>query len=128
LKNYTLAGSDKMFSGERLKEIRIKKGMTQEKLGEIIGVTKGTISLYENNQRKPKLENIIELMYALGISADYLLGADVIVEIKNEEDPKYRLLTNDEVKFIEELRKDSFIYDLLFQDPKRGIEIIKKRL
>lgn len=117
-----------MFSGERLKEIRIKKGMTQEKLGEIIGVTKGTISLYENNQRKPKLENIIELMYALGVSADYLLGADVIVEIKNEEDPKYRLFTNDEVKFIEELRKDSFIYALLFQDPKRGIEIIKKRL
>ena len=117
-----------MFSGQRLREARIEKGFTQEQLGDIVGVTKGSISLYESNKRTPKLEIVLELMYALGVSADYLLGADVIVEVKDLEEPKYRLFTEDEVKFIEELRKDDFIYNVLFQDPKSGIEIIKNRI
>lgn len=117
-----------MINGERLREIRIKRGFTQEQLGEIIGVTKGTISLYESGQRTPKTENIVELIYALGVSADYLLGADVIVEIKNDDDPKYRFFTLEEAKFIEELRKDKFAYEVLLQNHKRGIEIIKQRI
>ena len=117
-----------MFNGQRLKEARLAKNLTQEALGDIVGVTKGSISLYESGQRTPKLETLLEFMYALGVSADYLLGADVIVEVKDLEDPKYRIFTEDEVKFIEELRKDDFLYNVLFQEPKSGIEIIKKRL
>ena len=117
-----------MFDGQRLRDARVAKGLTQEGLGEIIGVTKGSISLYESGKRTPKLETVLELMYALGVSSDYLLGADVIVEVKELENPKYRMFTKNEVRFIEELRKDEFIYDLLFQNPKRGIEIIKNRL
>ena len=117
-----------MFNGQRLRDARIAKGLTQEELGEIIGVTKGSVSLYESGKRTPKIETVLELIYALGVSADYLLGADVIVEVKDLENPKYRVFTKNEVKFIEELRKDEFIYDVLFQNPKSGIEIIKKRL
>ncbi len=117
-----------MFSGQRLREIRIERGYTQEQLGDIIGVTKGSISLYESGQRTPKLETVLELMYTLGVSADYLLGADVIVEVKDLSEPKYRIFTEDEVKFIEELRKHEFIYNVLFQNPKEGIDIIKKRI
>ena len=106
-----------MFNGQRLKEARLAKGFTQEALGELIGVTKGSISLYESGKRTPKLEMVLELMYSLGVSADYLLCADVIVEIKDLEDPTYRLLTEDEVKFVEELRKDDFLYHVLFQNP-----------
>ena len=117
-----------MFSGQRLKEARLKMNFTQEQLGDIVGVTKGSISLYESGKRTPKLETMLEFVYALGVSADYLLGADIIVEVKDLEDPKYRVFTEDEVKFIEELRKDDFIYNVLFQNPKEGIEIIKKRI
>ena len=117
-----------MFNGSRLKEARLEKGFTQEALGEMIGVTKGSISLYESGQRTPKLETVLELMYTLGVTADYLLGADVVVEVKDISEPKYRVFTENEVKFIEELRKDDFLYSVLFQNPKEGIEIIKKRL
>ena len=117
-----------MFNGQRLKEARLAKGFTQSALGEIVGVTKGSISLYESGQRTPKLETMLEFMYALGVSADYLLGADVIVEVKDYEDPKYRIFTEEEVKFIEEIRKDEFLYSVLFQDYKVGVEIVKKRL
>ena len=33
-----------------------------------------------------------------------------------------------EIEFIDELRKDKLIYEILFQNPKRGIEIIKQRI
>lgn len=117
-----------MIVGKRLREARINKGLTQSQLGEILGVTKGAVSLYESEQRSPKSENILEMIYALGVSADYLLGSDVIVEVIDEEAPKYRTVTKNEMKVIEELRKDELAYDIIFQNPKTGIEVIKQRI
>ena len=117
-----------MIIGERLKELRLQHGLTQEQLGEYLGLTKCAISLYESEKRNPSLENIIELMYLFGVSADYLLGADSIVEIKNEESPKYRTLTKEELLFIEGIRKDKLLSEILLFDHKRGIEIIKARI
>lgn len=117
-----------MLVGSRLKDARKAKGITQEKLGEVLGLSKAAISLYESERRNPKLETIIEMMYVLGVSADYLLGTDVVVEIKDYDTPKYRTLRSEELEFINELRKDKLIYEILFQNPKRGIEIIKQRI
>lgn len=117
-----------MIINERLKELRLKKGLTQTELGEYLGVSKCAISLYESGKRNPSLENILELIYLFGVSADYLLGADTIVEIKNEEDPKYRTLTKEELLFIEGIKNDKLLNEVLLFDHKRGIEIIKKRI
>lgn len=118
-----------MVVGARLKEARKKQNLSQEELGKLLGLSKSAISLYENERRNPTLENIIELMYILGVSADYLLGTDVIVEIKEFDSPnKYRTLTKEELTFINELRKDRILYEMLFTDGKRGVEIIKQRI
>ena len=117
-----------MLVGARLKEARKAKGITQDELGEILGLSKAAISLYESEKRNPKLETIIEMMYVLGVSADYLLGTDVLVEVKNYNTPKYRTLRSEEIEFIDELKKDKLIYEILFQNPKRGVEIIKQRI
>ena len=50
-----------MSIGSRIKELRIKRGITQEELAQQIGVTKGAIGNYENEVSSPK----IELMYKL---------------------------------------------------------------
>ena len=117
-----------MIVGDRLREQRIENGFTQEKLGKELGLSKSAISLYEHEKRNPNLETVIELMYLLGVSADYLLGADAIVKIKDAKTPKYATLTKDELAFINELKKDEIYYDMLLRDYKRGIEIIKKIL
>lgn len=114
-----------MFIGERLKKVRIEKGLSQEELGEELGVSKSAVSLYENNKRTPKLETIMDLIFIFGQNADYFLGSDVVVEIKDLKTPKFRTLTQEEMDFINELRKETVIYDVLFQNPKRGIEYIK---
>ena len=115
-----------MLVGSRLKEARKKLDYTQEKLAELIGVTKGAVSLYENERRNPNLETLIEISFALGVSANYLLGQDVMVEVESEEIPSFSSLTKDEYLFITELRKDKIHYETLFNDYKRGLELIKR--
>lgn len=51
--------------GTKIKECRIKKGLTQKQLGDLIGVSPVMISQYETGIRKPKAETINKLSLAL---------------------------------------------------------------
>lgn len=62
--------------GNRLKTLRLQKGITQEILAAQLSVTKSTISAYETGERKPPLENLVLLARIFKVSTDYLLGAD----------------------------------------------------
>jgi len=91
-------------------------------------VGKSAICCYEKETRNPSLELILEMIYVLGVTADYLLGTDKIIKTEVVENPKYRTMTKEEVIFIDELRKDKMVYEILFQDPKRGSDLIKKKI
>jgi len=60
--------------GEILKAVRTEKGIGQVELAKSINVSKGTISLWENNLREPKLSNLIALSKFFNVSLDYLAG------------------------------------------------------
>lgn len=62
-----------MFAG-RLKELRIEKGMTQVQLAEVLGVSKGTIAMWETNKRQPNFETLHELSDIFDKRIDYILG------------------------------------------------------
>ena len=59
---------------EILRNIRIEKGIGQVELANSIGVSRGIISLWENNCREPKLSNLIALAKYFNVSIDYLVG------------------------------------------------------
>ena len=61
---------------ERLKELRVEKGVGQEKLAADIGVGNGTISLWENGLREPKMSNLILLAKYFDVTIDYLVGLE----------------------------------------------------
>lgn len=61
---------------ERLKEMRLKRGMTQKELGEKVGVKQNTFTNWENGKREPNFDNLIKLADILDTSTDYLLGID----------------------------------------------------
>lgn len=61
---------------EKLKELRIEKGVGQVELAKAINVSKGIISLWENGLREPKLSNLIALSIFFEVSIDYLVGLD----------------------------------------------------
>lgn len=64
-----------MFNfGERLKLLRLSKGITQKQLAEKIGASERGIQNYETNQRKPTYDILISLANYFEISLDYLVG------------------------------------------------------
>ena len=73
----------------RIKEIRKGLGISQTKLGEFCGVTKSTISQYENGKREPDIATLKRIAAAFGCSVDYLLGGD---------DENYHIYTKEEQK------------------------------
>ena len=65
----------------RLRELRVNKHLRQEQVAKIIGVTKSTISAYENDLRQPSFEILLKLANLYCVSTDYLLGRTDTVSI-----------------------------------------------
>lgn len=63
-----------MTTGERIKEARIKCGLTQKDLGERLGLSYQAVAQWENNLRNPKQETLLKIADALGIDVIYLLS------------------------------------------------------
>ena len=63
-----------MTLGERIREARLKKGLTQEQLAEKIGVAKSTLTGYEKGNREPDVLKLQKLIDCLGVPSNYLLG------------------------------------------------------
>lgn len=59
---------------QRLKEIRIKRGLTQTELGEKVGVKQSTFTNWEKGKREPNFEIVIKLADLLEVSVDWLFG------------------------------------------------------
>ncbi len=60
--------------GERLKELRAERGLSQVALAAAVGVSKGIISLWENGLREPTMTNLIALSRCFDVSLDELVG------------------------------------------------------
>ncbi|WP_303001956.1 helix-turn-helix domain-containing protein [Dialister invisus] len=59
--------------GTRIKEAREAKGLTQEQLAEMVGLSSTHISVIERGVKAPKLETFIEIANALDVTSDSLL-------------------------------------------------------
>ena len=60
--------------GEIIKAERVRQGISQGELAQLVGVTQDSISLWELGKRLPDTKYIALICEALNISADYLLG------------------------------------------------------
>lgn len=63
-----------MIFGNRLKQLRLEKGLTQAQLGAFFNLAESTISLYETGKRTPHYDILTSLAVFFGVSADFLLG------------------------------------------------------
>lgn len=64
----------------RLKELRTAKGLSQQALADILGVTKTQISDMERSKVTTSLERLVMLADVLDVSTDYLLGRSDVPE------------------------------------------------
>lgn len=64
-----------MFN-KRLREMRMKRGLTQQKLSEIVDIALRTYQCYETGTRTPSYSLLIKLADILDVSIDWLMGRD----------------------------------------------------
>ena len=109
-----------MLIGKRIKDLRIEKGMSQQDLGDLVGVTKVSICGYENGTRTPSLETFDLLADIFGTTTDYLLGREV--PIVSEDNSEFI------GAIIQEFRHYPNLYGKLIKDVKRYVSLINKKM
>ena len=63
-----------MNFGERLRQIRKEKGLTQAEVAKLLSIGESTVSFYESGKRQPDYETLVRLSEAFKVSTDFLLG------------------------------------------------------
>lgn len=63
--------------GKRLAKLREKRNLDQAQLGEILNLSKSTISAYERDTRSPNPELIVSIAEYFNVTTDYLLRGDI---------------------------------------------------
>ena len=65
-----------MTLGQKIKKLRIEKGLTQKDLADQVHVTFQTVSKWEKDENEPDVSTLRELAKLFGCSMDYLLSED----------------------------------------------------
>lgn len=120
--------------GTRIRRIRLDRGLTQKEVSQRLGIPYSTYSNYENNNREPSYETIVNIAKILNTSineilysksgliteetAEYLItlagytyhpiddGSYLIQEINDNKVIKGKVVSNDELnKFVDDISK-----------------------
>ncbi len=62
--------------GQRIAELRMAFGWSQVELANKIGVTKQTVSNWENENIQPSIEMLVRLAKVFHVATDFILGLD----------------------------------------------------
>ena len=82
---------------QKLKELRIKKGLLQKELADLVGVSGNAISNYEVGFREPNIETLIKIAIVLDTTVDELIefrkihdqvGEELLKEAQKVKEPK----------------------------------------
>ncbi|MDD3437047.1 MAG: helix-turn-helix transcriptional regulator [Candidatus Gastranaerophilales bacterium] len=59
--------------GKNIKAERVRKGLSQEQLAELVGTSSRTVGLIENGVQQPKILLVVNLAKALGVDINEFL-------------------------------------------------------
>ena len=89
--------------GEKLKDIRKTKGLTQAEFGQNIGFSKQAVSNIENNLSNPSIEFISKLIMFYDVNANWLIvGAG---EMFNNSHEQLKSIKNEIMREVEMILK-----------------------
>ena len=97
-----------MTLGQRIAQKRKELGISQENLGERLGVSRQAIYKWESDSAMPEVEKLVALSGLFGVSVGWLLGTE-------EEPTAPEELTEAQLKMVEEI-----VGRYLPSKPKRG--------
>lgn len=100
--------------GSRIKEMRLKKGMTQEQLAEQLFIKKSIVSCYENNRIDIKQSRIEALADILDTTIEYLINGfeqedpimdEIIYIVKGIKNQEIKNAILEQIKVMSNLEK-----------------------
>ena len=95
--------------GEKLKDLRLEKKLTQKELAQILSITTPTLSHWECDYQEPSLKDLIQICAFFNVESDYLIGLS-----DNFENFTIRTgLSDDELTLIEKYRRLQTGYQVL---------------
>lgn len=112
-----------MLIGPRIRLLRKKKQISQEKLGIELNLSKTTISHYENESRIPSIETLIDIANYFEVDLNYILGLDNLI-VSNKRTLQ---ASDEEIEFLLEVRRLN-VYNRVVSNPKKYAQIVKSRL
>ena len=102
--------------GDKVKLLRTKMKITQQKLAFAIDVSQSTIGMIEGNKQGASNDTLVKLASALNTTVDYLLS-DNIEELEINDKNNDAILKDDDIRRIERARKK--------MDPKNKEKMMK---
>ena len=60
--------------GKRIKQLRIENKLTQQELGEKVGVSQRSIAFYEKEEKEPAYDILIKIANYFGVTTDFIFG------------------------------------------------------
>ena len=90
-----------------MKQLRIKNGLKQQELADMFGLSSGTISFYESEQRKPDIDFIVAIAKYFDVSTDYLLGLTNAIDKENIDISKVTGLNDFSLTILEQSLKET---------------------
>jgi transcriptional regulator with XRE-family HTH domain len=120
--------------GENIKILRKQHGITQQKLADLLGLSRPTISQIEIGERKLSADELIKLADIFNISVEYLLGLKrepkiIIKKTGRKEKPKYQVRINVPQKNIKKFKEVLlYILNKVGSKPNIGETVLYKIL
>jgi len=107
-----------MQLGKKIRDLRLRRGLTVQQLGEATGLSKGFISQVENSRTSPSLATLQDLARALETSVSYLVVEEERAPYVVRSDERPRLLRGGSTIQVE----------VLSAQPRRHLEMIVTEL
>ena len=103
----------KLKRGQILRDLRLKKQLTQAETAEKFGISQQTYQKYESGKVEPSYDLLCEFAIFFGVSTDYLLGRE------EKPDPIEQLATLSSMEVTEQVLLEKYL-----ELPKASREIV----
>lgn len=140
-----------MTLGEKIKQLRTAQGLSQEKLAELLNVSRSAVAKWEVDGGTPDIDNLLQLSAVFEVSLDELVGNNdrkmkTKAEITNKENEDFKnhlydidlkgwndgvfgvhIIAEDaDLLYYQAKNKDNITYGMINKDYIKSLEAVKE--
>jgi len=111
---------------ERLRQLRMRRDLSQMEFSRLIGVSKSSVNMYERGEREPNLEILSRIADFFEVDLDFLLGKSDIEKKSDPSAPAPRTVSDEDIK-LALFGGSGEITDAMYEEVKQFAAFVKNR-